>query len=228
VRLPSRAKWYAGLALLSFLTFCFFIAYQTYGSRLHIAFFMLYAPAIGLVYGSVLSGFFSKILVLFLWLASLPFALLSATHPLLSTKWFFGNVFPPINSAFHLNINIEGIQNLKQESVLFSSPGKIIWGDQWPETEALIREINARNPQKIGLDLKEYSYDYGYQHLLRTEGRIFEHIALRNPSKIFEKPDFVPDVIIAEHYEGEQFSYHKRVYVAKSSGAGKWLYVPVH
>ncbi|MCE6993024.1 glycosyltransferase family 39 protein [Dyadobacter sp. CY323] len=226
-RLSRPAKLYSRLALLSFLVFCFFIAYQTYGSRLHIAFFMLYSPVIGLVYSSFLSGFLSKSLVFILWLAALPFALLSVTHPLLSTKWFFETVFPPINSALNLNINIEGNMNLKQESVLFSTPEKALWGDYWPETEKFLKEVNAHHPKKIGFDFEEDSHDYAYQYSLRSPGRVFEHVAVRNLSGTLEKPDFQPDVIIAERYEGEKFSYHNKLYISLAFALDRWLYVPV-
>jgi 4-amino-4-deoxy-L-arabinose transferase-like glycosyltransferase len=227
VRLSRTAKWYSWLALMSFLIFCFFIAYQTYGSRLHIAFFMLYSPIIGLVYSSLLSSFLSKALVFVLWIAALPFALLSVTHPLLSTKWFFETVFPPINSALNLNINIDRNMNLKQESVLFSTPEREIWGDYWPETEKFLNEVNALRPQKIGFDFEEDSPDYAYQYSLRGPGRTFEHVSVKNLSKVLENPDFQPDVIIAEHYEGEEFYYHNKLYTSRAFALDRWLYVPV-
>jgi hypothetical protein len=226
-RLPRSAKIYGVLTLLSFLIFCFFIAYQTYGSRLHIAFFMLYSPVIGLAYGAVLSNFFARMLIIFLWLGALPFALLSSSHPLLSTRWFFEKIFPPINQTFHLNIHVEGLQNLKQGSVLFSSPEQMIWGDDWQETKTLVEEVEALQPQNIGFDLEEHSFDFAYQYSLRKPGRRFEHVAVRNPSRILEKASFVPDLIIAEHFEGNTFNYHNRNYIAKPSGANRWLYIPV-
>lgn len=226
-RLPKAAKWYAGLALLSFLIFCFFISYQTYGSRLHIPFFLLAAPVVGLVYGSVLSVWLAKLLPVLLWLAALPFALLSSAHPLLSTKWFFEKIFPPINSALHLNIRIDAANlNLKQESVLYASPGRLFWGDHWPETEALLREVNARNPQKIGFVFTEASFDYAYQYLLRKPGREFAHVLVGNPSGVLENPAFQPDVIIAEKGFGPGFEYHGKTYRLTMESDGKWLYVP--
>jgi 4-amino-4-deoxy-L-arabinose transferase-like glycosyltransferase len=227
-KLTVRGKWYAGLSFSSFLIFCFFIGYQIYGSRLHIPFFMLISPVIGLVYGSVLSILFSKIFIVLLWLSALPFALLSSAHPLLSTKWFFEKVFPMINSTMHLNMQVDSdnLQNMKRESVLFAKPEKIIWGDYWDEMEKLKNYINSLNPKRIGFDFVEASSDYGYQYSLRGPDRIFEHILVRNPSKILENPTFQPDVIIAEHYEGEQLHYHGKTYKVEWKGREKWIYVP--
>ena len=226
-RLSKEAKWYALLAFLSFVVFCSFIGYQIYGSRLHVAFFILIAPVIGLVYGSILSSVFSRILILLFWLSALPFALLSSTHPLLSTRWFFETVFPKINDTFSLNMQV-GSQNLNlmQESVLFAKPEQIIWGDFLPEIEELVSYINERDPQKIGFDFTEASYDYGFQHSLQKEGRIFEHVLVRNPSRVLEKPGFQPDLILAERYEGERLNYHGQSYKVGFRTRDKWIYIP--
>ena len=226
-RLSKEAKWFTGLAFLSFLAFCSFIGYQIYGSRLHIGFFVLISPVIGLVYGSLFSSVLSRILIIFLWLAALPFALLSSTHPLLSTKWFFETVFPKINTALHLNMQVGAKNlNLMQESVLFAKPEKIIWGDFLPETEALTRYVNARNPQKIGFVFTEASYDYAFQYSLQKEGRIFEHVMVRNPSNALEKSEFQPDLILAERFEGEQFACHGQKYKVGFHKRDKWIYIP--
>lgn len=226
-RLPKAAKWYSGLTFLSFLIFCFFISYQTYGSRLHVPFFLLAAPVIGITYGAVLPGWFAKLLPALLWAAALPFALLSSAHPLLSTKWFFEEIFPPINSALHLNIRTDAPNlNLKQKSVLNTSPGRLFWGEHWPGTEALLQRVNALNPQKIGFVFTEASFDYAYQFLLRKPGREFAHVLVGNASAVLEDPAFQPDVIIAEKSVGQGFDYHGKAYRLALESDGKWLYVP--
>lgn len=227
-RLPKAAKWYGWLSFLSILIFCFFISYQTYGSRLHIPFFLLAAPVVGLTYGSVLPAWPARLLPFLLWIAALPFALLSSAHPFLSTKWFFEKIFPPINSALHLNIRIDAANlNLKQESVFYASPGRLFWGDHWPATEILLKQVNALNPQKIGFVFTEASFDYAYQFLLRKPGRTFAHVRVANPSQILEDPAFQPDVIIAEKNDGPGFDYHEKSYRLAMESDGKWLYVPL-
>jgi hypothetical protein len=226
-RISKTAKWYCGLTFLSFLIFCFFIGYQIYGSRLHIPFFLLGAPVIGLVYGSVLSQLFSKFLTITLWLTALPFALLSSAHPLLSTKWFFEKIFPPINSTLHLNIRVDAPNlNLKQESILNAAPGRLLWGDHWPEMQEFLAHVDALNPQKIGFDFTEASFDYAYQFLLRKPGREFAHVLVGNPSRKLEDPAFQPDVIIAEKNEGNTFGYNGKTYRMGWEGNGKWVYIP--
>ncbi|MGN7890415.1 ArnT family glycosyltransferase [Dyadobacter sp. 22481] len=226
-RLPKAAKWYSWLTFLSILIFCFFISYQTYGSRLHIPFFLLAAPIVGLTFGTIVPAWTARLLPFLLWAAALPFALLSSAHPLLSTKWFFEEIFPPINSGLHLNVRIDGANlNLKQESVLHANPGRLFWGDHWPATEALLQRVNALNPQKIGFIFTEASFDYAYQFFLRKPGREFAHVLVGNASKVLEDPAFPPDVIIAEKSEGPGFSYHGKTYGLTVESDGKWLYVP--
>jgi len=225
--LPKAAKWYGWLAFLSILVFCFFISYQTYGSRLHIPFFLLAAPVVGIIYGLVLPAWPARLLPFLLWVAALPFALLSSAHPLLSTKWFFEKIFPPINSALHLNIRVDAANlNLKQESVLYASPGRLFWGDHWPGTETLLKRVNALNPQKIGFVFTEASFDYAYQFLLRKPGRTFAHVRVGNPSRVLEDPAFQPDVVIAEKNEGSGFEYHGKNYRLALESDNKWLYIP--
>ncbi|OJV19778.1 MAG: hypothetical protein BGO21_21765 [Dyadobacter sp. 50-39] len=226
-RLPKAAKWYGWLSFLSFLVFCFFISYQTYGSRLHIPFFLLATPVVGLAYDAVLPKWSARLLPVLLWIAALPFALLSSAHPLLSTKWFFEKIFPPVNTALHLNIRIDaGNLNLKQESVLYASPGRMFWGDHWPAAEALLQQVNALNPRKIGFIFTEASFDYAYQYLLRKPGREFAHVRVGNASGVLEDPAFQPDVVIAERNEGSGFNYHGRNYRLILESDGKRLYVP--
>lgn len=228
-RLAKPVKWYVALVFLSFLIFCFFIGYQIYGSRLHIAFFLLASPAMGLIYGSVFPVFLSRMLSIFLWLCALPFALLSVTHPLLSTKWFFESVFPPINSALHLHIRVDSTNsNLKQESILWASPEEILWGDYWAEMREFKKHVNSLNPQKIGFNFTEASFDYAYQYTLRKPGRVFEHVMVKNPSAKLEKPAFQPDLIISELDEGKEFVYHGRRYDLHWAHHGKWIYIPSH
>ena len=226
-RLPKAAKWYSLLTFLSFLIFCFFISYQTYGSRLHIPFFLLAAPIIGMIYGVTLPAWSAKLLSFMLWAAALPFALLSSAHPLLSTKWFFEEIFPPINSALHLNIRTDAANlNLKQKSVLHASPGRLFWGDHWPGTEAILKQVNALNAQKIGFVFTEASFDYAYQFLLRKPGREFAHVLVGNASGVLEDPAFQPDAVIAEKSEGPGFDYHGKTYRLALESDGKWLYIP--
>ncbi|QRR03277.1 glycosyltransferase family 39 protein [Dyadobacter sandarakinus] len=226
IRSTSGLKWYALLVFGGFLTFCYFITYQVYGSRLHIPFFLLAAPIIGLVYGNFFSRIANHLLMLILWLAALPFALLSVTHPLLSTRWFFDEIFPPVNKALHLNIRTENQLNLKQGSILFSTPEKMLWGDQWPEIERLKTYVDSLDVAHIGFDFEEYSYDYGYQYILRKPGRQFAHVKVRNASAMLELKDFKPDCIIAEHDEGDRFFYHGKWYRKTWSGTFRWVYTP--
>ncbi|KAA6441064.1 glycosyltransferase family 39 protein [Dyadobacter flavalbus] len=223
---PRNARWYAGLAFASFLVFCLFISYQVYGSRLHIPFFLLISPVIGLVYSSVLNSVLTSFLLITLWICALPFALLSVTHPLLSTRWFFEKIFPIVNSGLRLNINTHNQLNLKQESILYSNAEKMIWGDDWHEIRALKKFVNSLQAKNIGFDFTEASLDYGYQYTLRAPDRHFEHIAVRNASVKLENPAFVPDCIISEHDEGNEFRYHGKTYLKKWSGSFRWVYVP--
>lgn len=228
-KLSKTARWYAAFAFASFLLFCFFIGYQIYGSRLHIPFFLLIAPIIGIVYGSLKIRVIPVLLCLTLWIFALPFAVLSTSHPLLSTKWFFEEIFPKVNTAFNLNINIgKANMNLKQPSILFSKPEKIVWGDYTDQAEKMRFYVDSIGAKNIGFNFLESSLDYAYQYILRAPDRHFEHIKVRNPSHILENKTFRPDCIIAEHFEGNHMTYHGRTYVKKWSVTGTFIYVPVN
>lgn len=224
-RPPKVARLYFGLAIASFVVFCIFVSYQIFASRLHIPFFVLVAPAIGIIYGSC-SLVFQKILLLVLWLNALPFAFLSAAHPLLSTKWFFTKVFPVVNKHIRMKVVPENQANLMQESILFASNNKIMWGDQWSEIETLVAFIDSLGCKNVGFYFEERSYDFAYYYVLQKPERRFEHIAVPNQSRIFEKPDFHPDCIIAELDRGQSFTYNEVVYEKKWQGQSRMLYLP--
>ncbi|MCF0050989.1 glycosyltransferase family 39 protein [Dyadobacter sp. LJ53] len=229
IKLSKTARWYTALAFLSFLLFCFFIGYQIYGSRLHISFFLLIAPVIGIVYGSLKVRAVPVILSLLLWFFALPFAVLSTSHPLLSTNWFFEEVFPKINTAFNLNIHVgKGNLNLKQPSILFAEPEKIVWGDYTDQALRMRAYVDSIGAKNIGFNFLESSLDYAYQYVLRAPDRHFEHVLVRNPSRSLENKTFIPDCIIAEHFAGNQISYHGRRYEKKWSTTGTFIYVPVN
>ena len=225
-RLSSQASWYFTLSVASFLIFCFFISYQTYGSRIHIPFFILMSPAIGLIYSAITSSILQITFIIILWLNAIPFTILSVTHPLLSTKWFFEKAFPVINKPLKLDIQPDKLVNLKQESILFSSPEKIMWGDHWDEIKTVVNYVDSLKANKIGFDFEEPTYDYGYQYVLRNPKRRFEHVLVRNASKILEDPNFNPEIIIAEHDEGNSVTYHGKTYYRKWSGTFRYIYVP--
>ncbi|MCF2490228.1 glycosyltransferase family 39 protein [Dyadobacter sp. CY347] len=228
-KLSKTARWYNLMAFASFLIFCFFIGYQIYGSRLHITFFMLVAPVIGIIYGSLSTPAIPSLISIVLWLAALPFAVLSTSHPLLSTKWFFEEVFPKVNSGLNLNIHIgKGNMNLKQPSILFAAPTKIVWGDYQEQALNMRAYVDSIGAKKIGFDFIESSLDYAYQYVLRKPGRHFEHVMVRNPSQFLEHKTFNPDCIIAEHDEGNHLHYHGRHYVKEWSANGTFIYVPVN
>jgi hypothetical protein len=225
-RLSLLVKSYWALALFSFLVFCYFISYQTYGSRLHIPFFILMAPGLG-VLASLASAAIQRILIAVLWLNALPFGLLSVTHPLLSTSWFFEKVFPVINEPLKLNIQTEKLSNLKQKSILESSAEETLWGDSWVEVENLVTYVDSVGAKNIGFYFEEYSYDYAYQYVLKKNDRNFEHILVRNPSRVLEKTGFVPDCIISELDRGEQLEYNSRQYIKTWRGVDRCVYLPL-
>ena len=224
-KLPVMARWFYRLTVLSFLSFCVLVSYQIYGSRLHIPFFLLMAPAIGIIYASF-SLLFQKILISILLLNALPYALLSAAHPVLSTKWFFSDIFPVINKYVGLKIEPEKQSNLMQKSVLFNSPEHILWGDQWPQIQSLMAFTDSVGARNIGFDFKEASYDYAYQYVLKDGTRHFEHILVQNPSRFLEKKSFHPDCIISENKNETRLVYNGIVYYKAWSMANRRIYVP--
>lgn len=218
-------KRYLALTILSFVTFCSFISYQWFGSRIHIPFFILMAPCIGFIYGSF-NGFIQTILLLLLWINALPYALLSATRPLLSTRWFFETVFPIVNKPIGMNIDVNKQENLLQQSVLFNSPRGIIWGIQEDEIRFLTQKIDSIKADRIGFIFHESSYDYGYQYSLRRPGRTFRHVSVLNPSTTLEDKTYHPDCILTECDNGDRFTYNGIIYSKKWSVRFRCIYQP--
>jgi hypothetical protein len=183
------------------------------------------APAIGLLYG-IVGGIVRKVLILTLWFNAMPFALLSSAHPVISTRWFFDDVFPIINKPLKLNIEVEKLYNLRQKSILESTPGEMLWGENWPEIVEMVKLVDAVNAKNIGFDFEEYSHDYAYQFALQKEGRQFRHVMVRNPSASLEDKNFRPDCIISEYQHGDFILFRGINFKRRWSGRGRSLYMP--
>lgn len=227
--LPFRRKavavtWYMVLTCTSFLLFSIFISYQHYGSRLHIPFFLLMSPLMGIVLSGTAPWVTSGIRWL-LWIAALPFALLSITHPLLSTKWFFTDVFPIVNKVAKMNIDPAAQNNLMQESVLFNDNEEIVWGILLPELKSMQQFVDSIHARKIGFYFLEGSLDYGYQYMLQKPGRTFHHVEVANASKVLENHSIIPDCIISEIDTGPEFICHGQHYVKRWAREDRWIYV---
>ena len=177
--------------MLSFLAVCVSLKWQIWGSRLHLPLFVIGAP----VTATVLEGYVKKGL-----LVVLTFLLFSSSIPLLTKNPKKRLVSSKKTTVF----------NAGREKLYF-----ITEGDLYPVYKAVSRVINATGCKEIGLSIGEDHWEYPWWILLqvRQGGKRIEHAGVDNHSKMFEKPDFEPCVILKKEsaavnhfdYEGVPF-----------------------
>lgn len=195
VRFPAKLRFYWMCCWAGFVLFCTLIAYQWYGARLHTTFFLLSAPAVGVIWQQAGRGLLYGVGAV-LWLYALPFVLLSNARPLVSTQWFFERLFPAVNQSLHLNIRVEGINGVKKKSILEMSRREMLWRDRYEEMDTVRAAVRALRPASVGLVFDEAGWDYAYQQDF-GETRL-KHVNVQNASRVLEAETFRPDVLISE------------------------------
>ena len=208
-KFPLRVRLYWACCWAGFVLFCTLIAYQWYATRLHTTFFLLVAPAIGVVWQQAGRGLLYWVGAV-LWVYALPFVLLSNSRPLVSTQWFFDHLFPAVNRQLNLGVQVEGMTGVKKKSILQQSRQEMIWRDRFAEMDTVRREVLALRPSSIGLIFDEGGWDYAYQQDFGTG--TLRHVHVQNASAALEDRNFRPDVILSERDTTAALSCHGAAY----------------
>lgn len=224
--LPSALRWYALGVGAGFLLFCSLIGYQWYGARLQTPFFLLAAPVLGIVYGSLSGRIPSMMLRSALVLGVLPYLLFSTARPLVSTRWLCETIFPVLNERLALGLSIEGLSGLKRPSILMTPVTQQLWDDAVAESRALRQYLGTHPIRAVGFHFTEGSLDYAYQHTLRDLNVTFRHVLVENYSKVLEDSTFTPDCIISERSHDLLLWYRGKAYTRTWQGQRCALYVP--
>jgi len=164
LRFQGEALAYALFVFGTFLVFCYFIKWQPWNARLHLPFFVLCCPFLGLVLSKLskkqIVGYIAVILIL----ASFP--------------WVFFNRYRPIISTD----NIFQVSRIEQ---YFKNRPKL----QKPYTQA-VEYLNSKQCSTVGLMMGQDAWEYPLWMVMQQKfGNKFQlqHINVANGSSVKEK-----------------------------------------
>jgi hypothetical protein len=185
-RTGRRVIYYQLLVLAGFVAFSFILKWQIFGSRLLLPFFLIAAPAFGMVFGSLLPAWAATVISLGLVASSTMWLFSIFARPLLPLK---GRTdFPSVLVA-------------PREQMYFASiPGA------YEPMKNVSNHILDAGCMNVGMAISGAGAEYPYWLLLgapRDDLRI-EWIVAGTPSARYSDPDFQPCAVICDTCDDRQ------------------------
>jgi hypothetical protein len=185
-RTGKRVLVYQLLVLAGFVVFSFTFKWQVFGSRLLLPFFLLSAPAFGVIFGSILPLWAATVVCLGLVASSMIWLLSIYARPLF-----------PLNAR----TDFASVLVAPREQMYFASiPGA------YEPMKNIANQILDAECMNVGMAISGSGAEYPYWILLgapRDDLRI-EWIVAGTPSARFSDPDFQPCAVICDTCDDEQ------------------------
>jgi hypothetical protein len=166
IRKESYIFAYLIATLSTFLLFCYLVKWQVWNSRLHLPFFVLISPFLGVVLSKLKKQKIAIIIVIFLLISSLP--------------WVFFNRYRPIIDSNNI------FQTSRIEQYFSNRP--FLRGTYTGAVEFL----NSQKCSNIGLSMGNDPWEYPFWVLLKPNNQKvvkIQHINVTNISANLEKED---------------------------------------
>ncbi len=185
---------YSGAILFSLLLFCYLLKWQPSGGRLHLPFFVLFAPLVAVLLDLLEKFQLETAIAVILLIAAAPWFLQTQERP----------VIPDAERTYPVSIFDQD-----RISLYFATN---------PEDEAVYRaiseEITSRGMTQIGMDLTAESEEYPFWVLLGGpgSGRRIEWTAANPTSSQSLDDDFSPQAIICEGCDSADFLAFGEIY----------------
>ncbi|OYE06751.1 ArnT family glycosyltransferase [Nostoc sp. 'Peltigera membranacea cyanobiont' 232] len=178
-------------ALSTFIIFCYFVKWQAWNSRLHLPFFVLLSPFLGIVLSKLEKQRIAIIIVTFLLISSLP--------------WVFLNRFRPIidsNNIFQVSRIEQYFTNRPYLKTTYAGA---------------VEFLNSKKCSNIGLSMGNDPWEYPFWVLWRQNNQEIvkiQHINVTNISAVLEKEDYYKDfepcgIISMETKKSKRSKYQK-------------------
>ncbi len=155
----------------SFLLFCLIIKWQIFHSRLHLPFFVLFCPIIGITFSSLLKPRISQYLILLVLMMAIPYLGLNELRPFIGSRSIFTNDRISLYFAARIPLKEDylGVANLLHQQRC-ENIGIIQRPDSWeyPLWVAInkeakkvveVRNVNVENPSNIAQNSEYQSFD---------------------------------------------------------------------
>lgn len=168
---------YGILVAITFLVFCLMFKWQVFGSRYHLPFFVLFAPAVGLGLIRLLTPRGARLVAVVMLVTSWPWLVSIRSRPLI-----------PNEQSFVRSVLVEPRQNL-----YFANGGHLVY----PYT-TMVNMIKEQGCKTVGLMLSGNGAEYPLWVLLGAPdpNLYLEWIVSGSPSEIYRHPDFQPCAVV--------------------------------
>ncbi|MEH2305522.1 ArnT family glycosyltransferase [Nostoc sp.] len=192
IRKKSYIFAYLITTVSTFLLFCYLVKWQAWNSRLHLTFFVLTSPFLGVVLSNLKKQKIANIVVIFLLISSFP--------------WVFFNRYRPIidsNNIFQQSRNEQYFSNRKYLKNTYLGA---------------VEFLNSKKCSTIGLSMGNDPWEYPFWVLLRQNNQEIvkiQHINVTNNSAVLEKEDsykdFEPCEIISMETKKSKQNKHQEI-----------------
>jgi hypothetical protein len=175
----SPVTLYAVIVTATFLIYCLVFKWQVFGSRLHLPFFVLFAPAIGFSLVRILPTNAVRLIGAILILASWPWLMSIDSRPLIPNEQSLTG----------------SVLTQTREELYFVLGGHLV--EPYPTMTEIIHEASCN---KVGLMLSGSGAEYPLWVLLGAPDPDLEleWIVSGTPSEIYRKAEFEPCAVICE------------------------------
>ncbi len=196
-RKEKNEQLYISALLVGFLLFCLILRWQPWHSRLHLPFFVLFSPCLGICFSRIRTKWISSPLILLVILASIPWIILNPAKPLLSDN----NVFRATRANQYFRLRPDAEAPYTQAATILANHscfnlGAILSTDAWEYPlwpllkekttgDVIITQVNVNNISS--------STNLGENALSHTPCAIFTVNAAPQKTIVFKNSEYFLD-----------------------------------
>ena len=138
---------YCFVTILSFLIFCFLLKWQIWHSRLHLPFFVLICPVIGIFLSEALNRKASQYILILLIVMASPYVLLNETRSIAATTNIFNTdrITQYFSARLSLQSDYENVANVIHQKSCYDV-GLIQRPDAWEYPLLVLSNQNSKKP----------------------------------------------------------------------------------
>jgi len=185
----SALKWYICVALGTFLVLMLVLKFNQYEMRLHLPFWIAFAPLFGVALTFINMDKLAEVLTLGLVLTTLPYVIFNRTRPLIAMR----PAQEPYTIPCYLGCTSGTILNEPPKTILFAN-----WIQYREPYSAATDLVLASGCQSVGLRLDSHDIEYVFWWLLNApqSGIRIESIDTSPIFQHYADPNFKPCAII--------------------------------
>jgi hypothetical protein len=191
---------YISAIFFSLIMFCYFLKWQPSGGKLHLPFFILFAPMLAVLLDRLEKFDLEIVIAVLLFAYSLPWLFQTQERP----------IIPDVIRTYPISIFGE------THTLLYFATHP----DDYPYYLAITEEIKAREIKEVGLDLTPTSEEYPFWVMLGApdDDLRIAWMDTTSASSKYLHSEFVPGAIICENCTADAIDRYSKDYQSLSFG----------